>query len=188
MTYPYCAPCLQSNAALTQQLADSNHLLEALREEAAEMTGQLSAAEASLAAKDTLIQQLKGLVASGEAAGGAASEAGAGVLDMSTSGSTPSTRSPSKALSRQTSRAGANGHATVGQVRSSTASLHGACCGLMDGCGACLVGCACDGLILWTQHGRAADCLRQPTAQPAVSFTCAAHSRGLHAHAAVGWC
>lgn len=52
---------------LTQQLADSGHLLSALREEAAELAGQLAAAQASVAAKDKLIQQLRGMVG---AAGG----------------------------------------------------------------------------------------------------------------------
>lgn len=60
---------LQANAALTQQLADHNHLLVALREETAELAGQLSSAQASVAAKDKLIQQLKAMVGTGDAAG-----------------------------------------------------------------------------------------------------------------------
>lgn len=72
--HPAASLCLQSNAVLTQQLADSNHLLAALREEAAELAGQLSAVHASVAAKDRLIQQLKGLVSTGDAAGGCWSE------------------------------------------------------------------------------------------------------------------
>lgn len=61
-------PCqhLQANAALTQQLADASHLLAAVREEAAELTDQLSSAQAAVAAKDKLIQQLKGLVRAGD--------------------------------------------------------------------------------------------------------------------------
>lgn len=54
---------------MTQQLAGSNHLLEALREEAAELASQLSAAQASLAAKDKLIQQLKDAVGTAAGAG-----------------------------------------------------------------------------------------------------------------------
>jgi hypothetical protein len=60
---------LQANAALTQQLADHNHLLAALREEAAELAGQLSSAQASVVAKDKLIQQLKAMIGTGDAAG-----------------------------------------------------------------------------------------------------------------------
>lgn len=53
---------------MTQQLVDSNHLLETLREEAAELAGQLSATQASLVAKDKLIQQLKDTVGTGAGA------------------------------------------------------------------------------------------------------------------------
>lgn len=70
---------LQSNAMLTQQLADNNHLLAALREEAAELAGQLTSAQASLTAKDKLIEQLKGMIGTGDAAGRHASYAEYGV-------------------------------------------------------------------------------------------------------------
>lgn len=70
IVHPAASLCPQSNTVLTQQLADSNHLLAALREEAAELAGQLSAVHASVAAKDRLIQQLKGLVSTGDGAGG----------------------------------------------------------------------------------------------------------------------
>lgn len=55
----------QANAALTQQLADSSQLLGALREDAAELAGQLAAAQGSIAAKDNLIEQLKALAGTG---------------------------------------------------------------------------------------------------------------------------
>lgn len=47
-------------------------MLAALRVEAAELSGQLSAAQVSLGAKDGLIQQLKGMVGGGSCAGDAA--------------------------------------------------------------------------------------------------------------------
>jgi len=50
---------LQANAALTQQLADHEQLLHALRDEASEMSLRLLGAQESLAAKDNLIEQLK---------------------------------------------------------------------------------------------------------------------------------
>lgn len=171
---------LQANAALTQQLADHNHLLAALREEAAELAGQLLSAQASVAAKDKLIQQLKAMIGTGDAAGApwflynlhqpkqSVSSAGnsrhsvcaalgpglawflaavwllcgsacekltmyaatyAGRLSDADGGeqtgsSTPSTRSPSKSLSRQTSRSGLNHHLAVGQVRSCRPYVH----------------------------------------------------------------
>lgn len=174
---------LQSNAMLTQQLADNNHLLAALREEAAELAGQLTSAQASITAKDKLLEQLKGMIGTGDATGrpesstecgctelvldgmpergscrmpaaawspvcarwtvtacawaastcsvqegrslyavclcwlaGRLSDADGG-FDAQTGSSTPSTHSPSKHLSRQTSRSGLSNHLAVGQVR-----------------------------------------------------------------------
>jgi len=155
---------MQANVTLTQQLADASHLLSALRDEAAELTDQLSSAQAALAAKDKLIQQLKGLVRAGDSGeppdldgaapgtwssmvwapvsvpytcwiyvvlrciAGVSSEAEAAAVDLLTTSSTPSTRSPSKALSRQASRGAGNQHA-VSQVSSPTA---GGCCPVHD--------------------------------------------------------
>lgn len=77
-----CMPVLlalaQANATLTQQLGDSGHLLSALREETAELASQLAAAQASLAAKDKLVQQLRGMVG----AAGGLRQKGQGLLNL----------------------------------------------------------------------------------------------------------
>jgi hypothetical protein len=57
--FPLMCCSLQANAALTQQLADHEQLLHALRDEASEMSLRLLGAQESLAAKDNLIEQLK---------------------------------------------------------------------------------------------------------------------------------
>lgn len=56
---------MQANASLSQQLSDASRLLAAVREEAAELAGELSAAQGSLAAKDRLVEQLKGMLGTG---------------------------------------------------------------------------------------------------------------------------
>eukprot|EP00878_Enallax_costatus_P015848 GHUV01016608.1.p1 GENE.GHUV01016608.1~~GHUV01016608.1.p1 ORF type:complete len:726 (+),score=350.12 GHUV01016608.1:1669-3846(+) len=58
----------KTNAKLTQQLADHDRLLRALRQEASDMAQQLSAAHEQLASKDKVIHQLKGFCSSSELA------------------------------------------------------------------------------------------------------------------------
>jgi hypothetical protein len=107
---------------LSQQLADAGRLLSAVREEAAELAAELSAAQASLAAQDALVRQLKAAVGGGgmcasAPSGGAATATGApadgaaaGAASAREGGdsisSSPLTHSPSRVLSRQSSSRG----------------------------------------------------------------------------------
>jgi hypothetical protein len=60
----------QANATLSQQLADASRLLGAVREHAAELADQLSAAHGSCAAKDGLIEELKHAISCGGGSSG----------------------------------------------------------------------------------------------------------------------
>lgn len=120
---------LQSNATLTQQLADHDRLLRALRQETSDMAQQLSASHDLVISKDKIIDQLKALCSNAELAKLGLLPESSGIQDYSGS-STPSysavyssSSSPGHApgspsrrgMSRQSSKGTGTQHA-VGKV------------------------------------------------------------------------